>query len=121
MKNDRRAKMEQIQITKPDDWHLHLRDNDMLKETVPATSRCFHRAIVMPNLVPPVTDLALADAYKSRILSEVPQRDNFAPLMTLYLTNDTTPGFRQENGRATSRGDMPIGDIQRAYSSKASL
>ena len=55
MKNDRRAKMEQIQITKPDDWHLHLRDNDMLKETVPATSRCFHRAIVMPNLVPPVT------------------------------------------------------------------
>lgn len=96
MKNDRRAKMEHIQITKPDDWHLHLRDNDMLKETVPATSRCFHRAIVMPNLVPPVTNLALADAYKSRILSEVPQGDNFAPLMTLYLTNDTTPEIIKE-------------------------
>jgi dihydroorotase len=88
--------MEQIQITTPDDWHLHLRDNDMLKETVPATSRCFHRAIVMPNLVPPVTDLSLANAYKERILSAAPTGSNFSPLLTLYLTNTTTPEIIQE-------------------------
>lgn len=88
--------MDQIKITTPDDWHLHLRDNDMLRETVPATSRCFHRAIIMPNLVPPVTDLALADAYKARILNAVPAGKRFNPLMTLYLTNSTTPDIIKE-------------------------
>lgn len=88
--------MDQIQITTPDDWHLHLRDNDMLRETVPATSRCFHRAIIMPNLVPPVTDLSLANAYKQRIMSAVPQDKRFSPLMTLYLTNSTTPEIIKE-------------------------
>ena len=83
--------MQQLEITRPDDWHLHLRDNDMLAETVPATSRCFNRAIVMPNLVPPVTDLALANAYKNRIEKAIPASDTFSPLMTLYLTNTTTP------------------------------
>lgn len=82
--------MERIDITTPDDWHLHLRDNDMLAETVPATSRCFHRAIVMPNLVPPVTDLTLANAYKERITAAIPAENTFTPLMTLYLTNNTT-------------------------------
>ena len=61
--------MQEITILAPDDWHLHFRDGDMLGETVPATARCFKRAIVMPNLVPPVTTAALAQAYESRILA----------------------------------------------------
>lgn len=88
--------MQQIQITTPDDWHLHLRDNDMLQETVPATARCFNRAIIMPNLVPPVTDLALANAYKDRIKNATPEGNNFSPLLTLYLTNTTTPEVIKE-------------------------
>jgi dihydroorotase len=82
--------MQQITITTPDDWHLHFRDNDMLGETVPATARCFARAIVMPNLVPPVTNAALASEYKQRILAARPQGSSFEPLMTLYLTNQTS-------------------------------
>lgn len=82
--------MTQITITTPDDWHLHFRDNDMLKETVPATARCFQRAIVMPNLVPPITNAQMATEYKNRILDARPQGSTFEPLMTLYLTNTTT-------------------------------
>lgn len=81
---------QEITIIQPDDWHLHLRDNDMLAETVPATARCFSRAIVMPNLVPPVTNAALALEYRERIEKAIPAGSNFSPLMTLYLTNDTT-------------------------------
>lgn len=81
----------ELTITAPDDWHLHFRDGDMLRETVPATARCFERAIVMPNLVPPVTNAALAMAYKERILQQVPAGKRFTPLMTLYLTDMTTP------------------------------
>ncbi|MDC8829905.1 dihydroorotase [Alteromonas gilva] len=83
--------MQSITIRQPDDWHLHFRDNEMLAETVPATARCFARAIVMPNLVPPVTTAALAMEYKERILAARPQGSQFEPLMTLYLTNETTP------------------------------
>lgn len=83
--------MEQLTIIQPDDWHLHFRDGVMLQETVPATSRCFARAVVMPNLVPPVTTTEQALAYQERILAAVPENDNFSPLMTLYLTNDTSP------------------------------
>jgi dihydroorotase len=82
--------MQQITITTPDDWHLHFRDGDMLAETVPATARCFARAIVMPNLVPPVVNATLANEYKTRILAARPQGSSFEPLMTLYLTNQTT-------------------------------
>ncbi|WP_293761876.1 dihydroorotase [uncultured Paraglaciecola sp.] len=82
--------MQQIIITTPDDWHLHFRDGDMLGETVPATARCFARAIVMPNLVPPVVNAKLANEYKARILAARPQGSNFEPLMTLFLTNQTT-------------------------------
>ena len=64
--------MTQLQLTTPDDWHLHFRDGDMLQETVPATARCFRRAVVMPNLVPPVTTGALASAYRDRILAARP-------------------------------------------------
>lgn len=83
--------MQSITIRQPDDWHLHFRDNEMLAETVPATARCFARAIVMPNLVPPVTNASLALAYKERILAARPNGSQFEPLMTLYLTNETTP------------------------------
>ena len=82
--------MQEITLLAPDDWHLHFRDDDMLEETVPATARCFKRAIVMPNLVPPVTTAALAQAYEARILAARPEGSDFKPLMTLYLTNETT-------------------------------
>lgn len=82
--------MNEITIQTPDDWHLHFRDGDMLKETVPATARCFKRAIVMPNLVPPVTTADMVDEYRQRILDARPEGSDFEPLMTLYLTNSTT-------------------------------
>lgn len=83
--------MNQITIKAPDDWHLHFRDGDLLLDTVPATARCFQRAIVMPNLMPPVTNRAQALSYRKRILKAAPKGSNFNPLMTLYLTNETTP------------------------------
>lgn len=82
--------MNEITITQPDDWHVHFRDEDLLKETVPATARCFKRAIVMPNLQPPVATSELALAYRQRILEAAPH-NGFTPLMTLYLTDQTTP------------------------------
>ncbi len=82
--------MTELILQTPDDWHLHFRDGDMLKETVAATARCFKRAIVMPNLVPPVTNAAEALAYKERILAARPTGSSFEPLMVLYLTDKTT-------------------------------
>ena len=82
--------MTQITLTTPDDWHLHFRDGDMLRETVPATARLFKRAIVMPNLVPPVTNADMIVAYRERILAARPQGSDFEPLMTLFLTNNTS-------------------------------
>ncbi|AZG33689.1 MULTISPECIES: dihydroorotase [Shewanella] len=82
--------MTQITLTTPDDWHLHFRDGDMLGETVPATARLFQRAIAMPNLVPPVTTAAMAVAYRDRILAARPIGSDFQPLMTLFLTNNTS-------------------------------
>ena len=79
-----------ITITTPDDWHLHFRDDEMLRETVPATARCFRRAIAMPNLVPPVVNTDMAMAYKERIMAARGEFTDFEPLVTLYLTNDTT-------------------------------
>jgi dihydroorotase len=79
-----------IEINTPDDWHLHFRDDDFLQETVPATARCFRRAIVMPNLMPPITTASMAMQYKERILAAVPANNSFMPLMTLYLTNTTS-------------------------------
>ncbi len=87
--------MRKLTLTKPDDWHLHFRDEDMLLETVPATERCFQRAIVMPNLAPPVVNRDQALAYRQRILAAANSSD-FNPLMTLYLTNDTTPDTIRE-------------------------
>ncbi|WP_206485753.1 dihydroorotase [Thalassotalea sp. G2M2-11] len=81
--------MTQITITRPDDWHVHLRDGDVLKNTVADISRYFGRAIVMPNLVPPVTNVELAREYHARIMAQNPQ-EHFTPLMVLYLTDDTS-------------------------------
>ena len=80
-----------LTITRPDDWHLHLRDGDMLAAALPFTARQFARAIVMPNLTPPVTTAAQADAYKARILDALPDGMDFTPLMTGYLTDNTDP------------------------------
>ena len=84
--------MDTLTIRRPDDWHLHLRDGAMLKAVLPETARHFGRAIIMPNLVPPVVTSADAAAYRARILAACPpEMDSFRPLMTLYLTEDTDP------------------------------
>lgn len=83
--------MTQITIPRPDDWHLHLRDGAMMKGVLPETTRHFARAIIMPNLVPPVVTGAQAMAYRDRILAAMPQGAAFEPLMVLYLTEDTDP------------------------------
>ena len=80
-----------LTIRRPDDWHLHLRDGAMLRAVLPETSRDFARAIIMPNLVPPVVTSADAVAYRNRIMDALPQGADFKPLMTLYLTEDTDP------------------------------
>src|SRR3546814_15544984 len=80
-----------ITIARPDDWHVHLRDGAMLRDLVGYTARQFARAIVMPNLSPPVIDMASAAAYRNRILAAVPPGIDFTPLMTCYLTDDTDP------------------------------
>ena len=79
-----------ITMTRPDDWHLHLRDGAALQAVLPDTARRFGRAIVMPNLRPPVTSTALAWEYRERILQALPAGSNFEPLMTLYLTDNTS-------------------------------
>jgi len=78
-----------LTITRPDDWHLHVRDGAVLNSVVPATAACFGRAIIMPNLVPPITDAGAATRYRARILAAA-TGTGFTPLMTLYLTDSTT-------------------------------
>jgi len=80
-----------LTITRPDDWHLHLRDGDVLETVLPDSARRFARAIVMPNLKPPVVSTADALAYRERILAALPEGMTFEPLMTLYLTEATSP------------------------------
>ena len=83
--------MNRLTLNRPDDWHLHLRDGDALKSVVADSARRFARAIVMPNLKTPVTTVAAASAYRDRILAALPPGTDFEPLMTLYLTDNTTP------------------------------
>ncbi|MEI2387529.1 dihydroorotase [Breoghania sp. JC706] len=83
--------MDRIEIIRPDDWHLHVRDGEMLKAVLPISARLFGRAIIMPNLVPPVRDLDDLRAYRGRIEAAVPKGSGFRPLMTLYLTETTDP------------------------------
>ena len=93
--------MQTLTITRPDDWHLHLRDGPDLASVLPHTSRVFARAVVMPNLKPPITDTALAAAYRARILAALPKGSSFEPLMTLYLTDNTSA---EEIARAARSG-----------------
>ncbi|MCO5091182.1 dihydroorotase [Bosea sp. (in: a-proteobacteria)] len=91
--------VETLTIRRPDDWHVHLRDGAMLKAVLPFTAAQFRRGIIMPNLVPPVTSIEAALAYRGRILAARPEGCDFAPLMTCYLTDATSPdeierGFR---------------------------
>src|SRR4030088_1203009 len=83
--------IQSISITRPDDWHLHLRDGAALASVLPHSARQFGRAIVMPNLKPPITTTAQAAAYRERIMAALPQGKRFEPLMTLYLTDNTPP------------------------------
>ena len=85
------AQPQVLKIRRPDDWHIHLRDGEMLKTVVPYTSKIYGRAIVMPNLAPPVTTVDAAIAYRQRILDAVPAGENFTPLMTCYLTDSINP------------------------------
>jgi dihydroorotase len=89
MPNSQTASLARISLTRPDDWHLHLRDGDALKSVLPHSAAQFARAIVMPNLRPPVTTVAAAGAYRQRILAVLPEGASFEPLMTLYLTDNT--------------------------------
>ncbi|KAL2328203.1 hypothetical protein Fmac_021630 [Flemingia macrophylla] len=81
----------ELTITQPDDWHLHLRDGSLLEAVLPHSAKQFGRAIVMPNLKPPITTTAAAVTYRESILKAIPKDSNFTPLMTLYLTDMTTP------------------------------
>jgi dihydroorotase len=120
--------MDRISIIRPDDWHLHLRDGPYLNAVVPDTARRFARAIVMPNLRPPVTTAALALAYRDRIVAATPRDSSFQPLMTLYLTDNTSPSEihrARESGYihavkyypagATTNSDSGVTDIARCY------
>lgn len=118
-----------LELTRPDDWHVHFRDGEVLADVVPDTARRFARAIVMPNLVPPVTTVAHALAYRERILRAVPDGVRFEPLMTLYLTDDT-PGQEIDRARAsgfvhavklypagaTTHSAAGVTDVRRVYS-----
>jgi dihydroorotase len=117
-----------LTIRKPDDWHLHLRDGAILTSVLPATSAHFARAIIMPNLVPPVVTTAQAAAYRERIMAALPSGDPFLPLMTLYLTEGTDPadveaGFRDGivtavklyPAGATTNSQSGVRDIEAVY------
>ena len=93
--------MQTLTLTQPDDWHVHLRDGNALNTVVPHTAAQFARAIVMPNLKPPVTTVDQAAAYRDRIVAALPAGASFEPLMTHYLTDNTPPA---EVAKATASG-----------------
>ena len=94
--------MTSITIKRPDDWHLHLRDGEMLEGVIEYSAKDFARAIIMPNLVPPVVTTQDATAYRERIMKALPKGMNFTPLMTLYLTENTDPADVAAAPRATA-------------------
>ncbi len=111
--------MQELELRRPDDWHLHLRDGDMLAAVAPHSAAHFARAIVMPNLVPPVADTQAAAAYRERILGAVPAASGFTPLMTLYLTettdaDDVIAGY--ENGLIAAVKLYPAGATTNSHS-----
>jgi dihydroorotase len=118
--------MQKLTITRPDDWHLHLRDGAALKAVLPHTVTQFARAIVMPNLKPPVRLVADAAAYRDRIIAAIPDGKQFEPLMTLYLTDNTSPkeivsakasqfikGVKYYPAGATTNSDLGVTDIRK--------
>lgn len=118
----------ELVIRRPDDWHLHLRDGDMLQAVVPHTAKDFARAIVMPNLVPPVVDGAGAAAYRDRIQAAIPAGMDFTPLMTFYMTETTDPdevvraasgglihGVKLYPAGATTNSDSGVRNIRNVY------
>ncbi len=116
-----------LTLTRPDDWHLHLRDGAALKAVLPASAAQFRRAVVMPNLRPPVTTVAQALAYRERILAARPAGSDFEPLMTLYLTDTLSPeeivraheagivGVKLYPAGATTNSDAGVTDLRRTY------
>jgi dihydroorotase len=121
-------------LTRPDDWHVHLRDGPVLASVVPDTALRFGRAIVMPNLKPPVATVAAASAYRERIARSVPSGIDFTPLMTLYLTDRTTAddihaamasgivyAVKYYPAGATTNSDSGVTDIGRAYPALAAM
>jgi dihydroorotase len=126
--------MKSITITRPDDWHLHVRDHEYLKDVLPHTAATFSRAIIMPNLKPPVTTVAQALAYRERILGALPADTRFNPLMVLYLTNNTSAdeiskahasehvhAVKYYPAGATTNSDAGVTDIKNAYSALAKM
>jgi len=119
--------MQELTLTRPDDWHIHLRDGAALAYTVPDVARAFARAIIMPNLVPAVVDAATAVAYRQRIEAHIPAEADFTPLMTLYLTDHTSPAIIAEAraagvvaaklypAGATTNSDAGVTSISRIY------
>jgi dihydroorotase len=114
-----------IEITRPDDWHLHVRDGDVLRDVIKHTASQFERAIIMPNLKPPVTTAEMAAAYKERILAALPVGSSFTPLMVLYLTDNTSAdevkkahqdgvvGFKLYPAGATTNSDAGVTDVKK--------
>lgn len=126
--------MNTLTITRPDDWHLHLRDGDALCAVLPDTARRFGRAIVMPNLRPPVTTTAMAAAYRERILAALPKGMAFEPLMTLYLTDNTgaeeiatakasgfVHGVKLYPAGATTNSDSGVTDLTKCHDALAAM
>ena len=118
--------METLTISRPDDWHLHVRDGAAMKAVLPATARQFARAIIMPNLKPPIRTVEDARGYRERILAALPADADFEPLMTLYLTDNTSPddiadavksGFvkavKYYPAGATTNSDFGVTDIRK--------
>jgi dihydroorotase len=119
----------QIQLIQPDDWHLHIRDGEVMRDVLADTARQFARAIIMPNLKPPVTTVDLANAYRGRIEAKLQSLGvtSFTPLMTLYLTDNTSAeevrkakdagivGFKLYPAGATTNSDAGVSDIKRCY------
>jgi dihydroorotase len=117
----------EITITRPDDWHLHVRDGEALRTVVPHTAAQFGRAIIMPNLKPPITTAAQAVAYRERILAAAPKGSGFQPLMTLYLTDNLPPdeilrakeagvvALKLYPAGATTNSDAGVTDMRKTY------
>lgn len=119
--------MKLLTIIRPDDWHVHLRDGEYLAMTIPATAQRFARAVVMPNLKPPIADVKLAKSYQQKIIAAIPKGLKFQPLMALYLTDQTTPeqiqaakqaniiGYKLYPAGTTTHSAAGVTDLKKIY------